>query len=183
VPGLDLLEEQFLTSMNALAAAEDTPEITTCQVEIQIWRDGYDQPAFSSQARYAGWTVLAASPAPSTSNQAAWPSPTPSNTASTSPSPSLSQPASPRRRTPSIPSSPPPGKEPTMAQQPNERTATSLRLEAPGLGLGLGLDPDEIDTYLDAVNAGLIIAETRCDKGMQDNFALRAETTIELATS
>jgi hypothetical protein len=68
-----------------------------------------------------------------------------------------------------------------MTQQPNERAATSLRLEGPGLGLGL--DPDEIDAYLDAVNAGLIIAETRCDKGMQDNFALRAETTIELATS
>ena len=68
-----------------------------------------------------------------------------------------------------------------MTQQPNERAATSLRLEGPGLGLGL--DPDEIDAYLDAVNAGLIIAETRCDKGMQDNFALRAETTIELAAS
>jgi hypothetical protein len=66
-----------------------------------------------------------------------------------------------------------------MTQQPNERAATSLRLEAPGLGL----DPDEIDAYLAAVNAGLIIAETRCDKGMQDNFALRAETTVELATS
>jgi hypothetical protein len=64
VPGLDLLEEQFLTSMNTLAAAEDAPEITACQMEIQVWRDGYDQPAFSSQARYAGWTVLAASPAP-----------------------------------------------------------------------------------------------------------------------
>ena len=49
--------------------------------------------------------------------------------------------------------------------------------------LGLGLDPDEIDAYLDAVNAGLIVQETRCDKGMQDNFALRAETTVELAAS
>lgn len=68
-----------------------------------------------------------------------------------------------------------------MTHQPNERAATSLRLEGPGLGLGL--DPGEIDAYLDAVNAGLIIAETRCDKGMQDNFALRAETTVELATS
>lgn len=68
-----------------------------------------------------------------------------------------------------------------MAQQPNERAATSLRLEGPGLGLGL--DPDEVDAYLAAVNAGLIVAETRCDKGMQDNFALRAETTVELATA
>lgn len=68
-----------------------------------------------------------------------------------------------------------------MAQQPHERAATSLRLEGPGLGLGL--DPDEVDAYLVAVNAGLIVAETRCDKGMQDNFALRAETTVELATT
>lgn len=68
-----------------------------------------------------------------------------------------------------------------MAQQPNERAASSLRLEGPGLGLGL--DPDEIDTYLAAVNNGLIVQETRCDKGMQDNFALRAETTVELTTA
>ncbi len=68
-----------------------------------------------------------------------------------------------------------------MTHQPTQRAATSLRLEGPGLGLGL--DPDEVDAYLDAVNAGLIVAETRCDKGMQDNFALRAETTIELTAS
>jgi len=64
VPGLEALEEQFLASMNALAAAEDAPEVTGCQVEIQVWRNGYDRPAFSVQARYAGWTTLAASPAP-----------------------------------------------------------------------------------------------------------------------
>ncbi|HEX6525720.1 MAG TPA: hypothetical protein VF070_37760 [Streptosporangiaceae bacterium] len=68
-----------------------------------------------------------------------------------------------------------------MTQQAAERAATSLRLEGPGLGLGL--DPDEVDAYLAAVNAGLIVQETRCDKGMQDNFALRAETTIELTAS
>ena len=65
-----------------------------------------------------------------------------------------------------------------MTHQPSDRAAASLRLEGPGLGLGL--DPEEIDAYLTAVNAGLIVAETRCDKGMQDNFALRAETTVEL---
>jgi hypothetical protein len=64
VPGMRVLEEQFLASMNALAAAEDAPEVTACHVEIQAWRDGYDQPGFSVQARYAGWTILAASPAP-----------------------------------------------------------------------------------------------------------------------
>jgi len=64
VSGLDLLEDQFLASMNALAAAEAAPEVTGCQIQILRWKDGYDQPAFSSQARYAGWTILAASPAP-----------------------------------------------------------------------------------------------------------------------
>lgn len=64
VPGLRLLEEQFLASMNALAAADETPEVTACRLEVQVWREGYDQPAFSAQARYAGWTILAASPAP-----------------------------------------------------------------------------------------------------------------------
>ena len=68
-----------------------------------------------------------------------------------------------------------------MTQRPSKRAAASLRLEGPALGLGL--DPEEIDAYLAAVNAGLIVAETRCDKGMQDNFALRAETTVELAVS
>jgi hypothetical protein len=62
--------------------------------------------------------------------------------------------------------------------QPNEKAATSLRLEAPGLGLGL--DPSEVDAYLDMASKGLIVPETPCDKGMQDNFALRAETTVTL---
>ncbi|WP_018506375.1 hypothetical protein [Parafrankia discariae] len=62
--------------------------------------------------------------------------------------------------------------------QPNERAATSLRLEGPGLGLGL--DPAEVDAYLDLARSGVIIPETACDKGMQDNFALRTETTVTL---
>jgi hypothetical protein len=62
--------------------------------------------------------------------------------------------------------------------QPNERAAASLRLEGPGLGLGL--DPDEVESYLEMARKGLIVPETPCDKGMQDNFALRAETTVEL---
>jgi hypothetical protein len=64
VPGLQALEEQFLASMNALAAADGAAEVTGCQVSVEVWRGGYDQPAFSSQARYTGWMVLAASPAP-----------------------------------------------------------------------------------------------------------------------
>jgi len=62
--------------------------------------------------------------------------------------------------------------------QPNERAATSLRLEGPGLGLAL--DPADTDRYLVAARKGVIIPETPCDKGMQDNFALRAETTVAL---
>ena len=68
-----------------------------------------------------------------------------------------------------------------MALQPNERANASLRLSGPALGLGL--DPGEVEAYLAAANAGLIVTETRCDKGMQDNFALRAETTVQLAVS
>jgi hypothetical protein len=68
-----------------------------------------------------------------------------------------------------------------MAHHPSQRAATSLRLEGPGLGLGL--DPGEVDAYLAAVQAGLIVPETPCDKGMQDNFALRAETTVDLTTT
>jgi hypothetical protein len=65
-----------------------------------------------------------------------------------------------------------------MMSQPNEKAATSLRLEGPGLGLGL--DPDEVETYLDMARRGVIVPETPCDKGMQNNFALRTETTVEL---
>ena len=62
--------------------------------------------------------------------------------------------------------------------QPNEKAATSLRLEGPGLGLGL--DPAEVEAYLDMARRGVLVPETPCDKGMQNNFALRAETTVEL---
>ena len=64
--GIDLaaIREQFLLSMNALADADDAPSVRDCEVTVQVWRDGYDQPAFASRSRYAGWTVLAASSAP-----------------------------------------------------------------------------------------------------------------------
>ena len=63
-------------------------------------------------------------------------------------------------------------------QQPNERAASSLRLEGPGLGLGL--DDADVDAYLAMAEAGVIVPETPCDKGRQDNFALRAGTTVQL---
>ncbi len=60
---------------------------------------------------------------------------------------------------------------------PTERTIASLRLA----GRGLSLNKEQTDTYLAAARAGLIVLETRCDMGMQDNFALGAETTAGLA--
>lgn len=61
--GLAAIREQFLASMNALADADDAPQVRDCEVTVQVWRGGYDQPAFSSQSRYIGWTVLAVSAA------------------------------------------------------------------------------------------------------------------------
>lgn len=65
--------------------------------------------------------------------------------------------------------------------QPNQKAPSSLRLEGPALGLGL--DAAEVDSYLEMARKGLIVPETPCDKGMQDNFALRAETTVELRSA
>lgn len=67
-----------------------------------------------------------------------------------------------------------------MTAQPNEKAASSLRLAGPGLGLGL--NPDEVSDFMDLSRAGLIVPETPCDKGMQDNFALRPETTVALTS-
>lgn len=66
----------------------------------------------------------------------------------------------------------------TIQPQPRTRSAHSLRLTGPGVGLGL--DPAEVENYLTAVDNGLIVAETECDRGMQDNLALRASTSVTL---
>ena len=61
VTGMDRLRDLFLTSMRQLADADDSgPAPVGVQVEVQVWRNSYDQPAFASQARYTGWTFLAA---------------------------------------------------------------------------------------------------------------------------
>lgn len=65
-----------------------------------------------------------------------------------------------------------------MTHATEQVSPTSLRMEGPGMGLGL--DPAEVDSYLDLARKGLIVRETACDKGMQDNFALRPDTTTEL---
>ncbi|MFI7642943.1 hypothetical protein [Nonomuraea sp. NPDC049400] len=64
---------------------------------------------------------------------------------------------------------------------PNERAAASLRLEGPALGLGL--EQQEVGHYLDVVSKGLLIPETPCDMGMQNNWALRADTTTTLSSA
>jgi hypothetical protein len=66
-----------------------------------------------------------------------------------------------------------------MDQQFPAHSPNSLRSAAPGVGLGL--DPSEVDSYLAAVGHGLVVAETRCDRGMQDDKALRAATSVTLA--
>ncbi|MDL4814036.1 hypothetical protein [Actinomadura opuntiae] len=65
--------------------------------------------------------------------------------------------------------------------QPTERAATSLRLAGPALGLGL--EETDVDAYLEAARSGAIIPETSCDKGMQDNHALRTATRTSLPTA
>jgi hypothetical protein len=64
VPGFRALEEQFLAAMTDLATADGAPVVTQVSVDVQVWQNGYDSPAFACQARYVGWVILAASEAP-----------------------------------------------------------------------------------------------------------------------
>lgn len=84
VTGLQLLREQFLASMNQLAAADGTPAIPAVGVDVQIWPNGPGGASSSS--------VL--SPERTPSCQAGPPAPSCRwNRASRSPSPSPSRPA------------------------------------------------------------------------------------------
>lgn len=64
VPGIGALREQLLASMNDLARADETAPVTEIDLTVQAWRNGYDEPAFATPARYAAWVYLAASDAP-----------------------------------------------------------------------------------------------------------------------
>jgi hypothetical protein len=64
VPGMATLREQLLAFMNDLAHADEADPVTRIDVTLQAWRNGYDEPAFATPARYAAWVYLAASNAP-----------------------------------------------------------------------------------------------------------------------
>lgn len=61
VPGIARLREQLLASMNDLARAGDAAPVTEIDLTARVWRNGYDEPAFATLARYAAWVYLAAS--------------------------------------------------------------------------------------------------------------------------
>jgi hypothetical protein len=64
VPGASVLQEQLLAAMNDLARADEAAPVTEIDLAVQAWRNGYDQPAFATPARYAAWLYLAAGDAP-----------------------------------------------------------------------------------------------------------------------
>src|SRR5258707_12122986 len=55
VPGLRVLEVQLLAAMNALAASDGAQAVTDVSIDVRGWRNGYDEPAFASRPRAAGW--------------------------------------------------------------------------------------------------------------------------------
>jgi hypothetical protein len=50
--------------MNDLARADGAAPVAELDITVQAWRNGYDEPAFATPARYAAWVYLAASEAP-----------------------------------------------------------------------------------------------------------------------
>ena len=75
-PGTVLLDEaalkaEFIASMNVLAAAQDASPVADAELDVQVWRDGYDLPVTSYPADFVGWCFLAASPAPQHSESGA----------------------------------------------------------------------------------------------------------------
>lgn len=58
------LREEFLTSMNSLAQAQGVEPVTSVDITVHIWRQGYDMPAIGYAEDFVGWCYLATSPAP-----------------------------------------------------------------------------------------------------------------------
>lgn len=71
VADLPALEAEFLASMNSLAAAVGSPPVQNVDLQVQLWRAGYDQPATSYAADWVAWCFLATSPAPQHSESGA----------------------------------------------------------------------------------------------------------------
>jgi hypothetical protein len=65
------LTAEFLASMNALAQAAGTNPVERIELEVQVWRTGYDQPATSYAADWISWCFLATSPTPQHSESGA----------------------------------------------------------------------------------------------------------------
>lgn len=65
------LKAQILASMNAVATAQGTAAVDQVDIDVQIWRRGYDLPATSYPADVVGWCYLATSPTPQHSESGA----------------------------------------------------------------------------------------------------------------
>lgn len=71
ITGESALRAEFLSSMNALAQGQSTAPDTAVELEVQVWRAGYDLPATAYAADFVGWCFLATSPAPAHSESGA----------------------------------------------------------------------------------------------------------------
>lgn len=47
--------------------------------------------------------------------------------------------------------------------------------------VGIALDPTDVDAFVDLIKKGLVEAAADHETTVQDNFALRAETTVRLS--
>ncbi|MGH3867794.1 MAG: hypothetical protein ACRDQ4_17035 [Pseudonocardiaceae bacterium] len=65
------LRAEFLASMNALADSHGSPPVTDVELDVQVWRGGYDLPATSYAADFVGWCFLATSSTPQHSESGA----------------------------------------------------------------------------------------------------------------
>jgi hypothetical protein len=71
VTDMGALEAEFTSSMTALATSQELPPVQRADIEVQVWRAGYDLPATSYPAEFVGWCFLAASPSPQHSESGA----------------------------------------------------------------------------------------------------------------
>lgn len=67
----EALKAQFRASMNAVAAAQGSATVDQVDIDVQVWRAGYDLPAASYPADVVGWCFLATSPTPQHSESGA----------------------------------------------------------------------------------------------------------------